>query len=155
MELLVTLLILYATQCIARLPDGAALFVRLGQRVFLFEGPGWRLRHPRPSGCSWVTGRFPLVEEGPSLRSGSAATLASDLAASAFRIEPQRIERVEMRGTQVRVNGTGFARTPSKHAAQALCNLLEELAGQEPEQARRRVASAIEASLQDALGDAA
>ena len=63
MELLLTALFLYGVQCLARLPAGAALFVRAGRRIIVAEGPGWRLLHPLPSGGCWVTARTSLQED--------------------------------------------------------------------------------------------
>ena len=68
MEFLLTALLLYGVQCLARLPAGGVLFVRAGARVIVAEGPGWRLLHPLPSGRCWVATRSSLPGGGGRAR---------------------------------------------------------------------------------------
>jgi len=67
-ELLLTALLLYGVQCLARLPVRGVLFVRAGGRIIVAEGPGWHLLHPLPSGRCWLAARTSLREDGGRAR---------------------------------------------------------------------------------------
>ena len=78
MELLLTALLLYGVQCLARLPAGGVLFVRAGGRIIVAERPGWRLLHPLPSGRCWIATRTSLRADGGRDRERFESELARE-----------------------------------------------------------------------------
>ncbi len=148
MELILTLLLLYAAQCLAGVPAGTSVFTRVLGRLAVVEGGGWRLLHPLPSGRSWVGSRFPLVEGAGVLRSRAASLRAAIPApAGGPGVEPAALSRVEQRGARVRVGGRPFARTATQWQARALCGLLGSLCGSSPHEARERIEREIQRSF--------
>jgi len=139
-ELLITLLLLYALQCVLLLPRGAVLFFRSLRDWRHSEGPGWRLANPLPSAPSTIGLRLPLVEDEAGLRSrGFTPWLGATFAPSPGpRLEPGRGQEVEVRGAIVRVDGRPFLRAASKGHAAALGSLISALA-REGEAAWQRV----------------
>jgi hypothetical protein len=129
-ELLLTLLGLYALQCVLLLPRGAVLFVRPLRDWRRCEGPGWCLTHPLPSTPTWIGLRPPLVEDESGLRSrGVTPWLGASVAPSpGRRLEPGRGQDVEVRGVVLRVDGRAFFRCVSKQHAASLGELIDDLA---------------------------
>ena len=109
---ILTLLLLYAAQCVVGVPNGTCVFTRVLGRLAVVEGGGWRLLHPLPSGCSWAGSRFPLIEDRGVLRSrGGSLRAAATVRSAGPGVEPAALSGVEQRGSVVRVNGKPFART--------------------------------------------
>lgn len=148
MELILTLLLLYAVQCMAGVPLGTCVFTRVLGRLLVVEGGGWRLLHPLPSGRSWVGSRFPLFEDGGVLRSRGASLRAAAAALSRGPgVALGAISSAEARGAVVRVNGRPFARVATKRQARDLGALLGSLRGSDARAARERIGLEIARSL--------
>lgn len=150
MELMLALLVLYGLQCMIRLPRGDLLFVRPLLAWRITAGPGWRLLHPIPSGPCSLASRLILTEDDAGLRGREAS---NRFGLAPLRQSLPRFDRddssadVEAKGKTVRVAGTTFLRAPTRHAAEAAADLLGDLQGTRPSDARRRIARELRESL--------
>jgi hypothetical protein len=149
MELVLALLLLYGLQCMIRLPRGGLLFIRPLFNWRITAGPGWRLLHPIPSGACFLASRFILTEDEAGLCGRETPTRFgfAPLQQSLPRFDVNVSVEVEARGKTVRVGGTTFQRTQTKHAAEAAAELLRGLRGLPLDDTRERIARELSESL--------
>ncbi len=132
LELLLTLLVLYALQCVVLLPRGATLFGRLDARWHTSEGPGWRMLHPWPSAAGWLATRPPLLEDDGELRTrGPTPWLGAGYAGGeGLRVVPGGGQSVKVRGRRVLIDGVPAMRGATQRQAAELGGLLGALVGE-------------------------
>lgn len=137
-ELLLTLLVLYGLQCVVLLPRGATLFLRPGETWRASAGPGWRMLHPWPSADGWLASRPPLQDRDGELRTvGRTRWLGAGVSGDpGVAIVPGGGQKVELRGSGVRVDRRPALWGPTKRQAGAAAELLRSLAADGADAAR-------------------
>lgn len=129
MELWIAFVLLYATQCVVRVPPGSMLFTRPLRRWCFTHRDGWRLTHPLPSAVSLFASRLPVQElHGRLLGRGAVRGLSGGALPSRPLFEPGGGASVSVRGSLVRVGGRPFAQATTKEGAAKLATRLRRLA---------------------------
>lgn len=149
MELLLALIVLYAAQCLRRLPAGSATLEGLRVPSVLWLGRGWRPLNPLPFSPTRLGARLPIVEalalEGnpPTTKPANAETpggwrlravapVARFALGDAPGLGPELLrgsgDGVDLRGRVVRVAERPFARAVGKGHAESLQAFVRDLA---------------------------
>lgn len=128
MELWVALVLLYAAQCLVRVPPGWVLFTRPLRRWRFTQRDGWRVAHPLPSALSLFASRLPVEEVDGRLRGrGGVRGLSGGALTSRPLVEVGGDAAVAARGTVVRVGDRPVAQALTHHGAEALADRLRAL----------------------------